>query len=86
MKSTLVYIAGYIAKKEESNANDTFDYVKNFWRFTFGLDRGGLNAPGDSIREWLCFCYSIFYSVVKDVCRNSLCDIFWTLLKDSCLR
>ena len=40
------------------------------------MDRGSLNVPGDSICEWLCFCCSIFYSVVKVVCCNSLCNIF----------
>ena len=76
VKSTLVYIAGYLTRKDESNANDTFNYVEQFGRFTLGLERGDLNIPGDIICEWVCFCYIIFYSVVKDVCRNSLCDIF----------
>ena len=76
VKSTLIYIAGYVTRKDESNANDTFNYVEQFGSFTLGLDRGGLNTLSDSICEWICFCYIIFYSVVKDVCRNSLCDIF----------
>ena len=29
--------------------------------------RGGLNIPGHNVCEWVCFCYIIFYSVVKDV-------------------
>ena len=76
VKSTLVYIAGYVTRKDESNANGTFNYVEQFGRSTVGLDRGGLNIPSDSICEWVCFCYIIIYWVVKDVCRNSLCDIF----------
>ena len=76
VKLTLVYIAGYVTRKDKSNANDTFNYVEQFGRSTLGLDRGGLIIPSDSICEWVYFCYIIFYSVVKDVCRNSLCDIF----------
>ena len=72
----MVYIAGYVTRKDESNANDTFNYVEQFGRSTLGLDRGGLNILSDRICEYVCFCYIIFYSVVKDVCRSSLCDIF----------
>ena len=75
VKSTLVYIAGYVTRKDESNTNDTFNYAEQFGRFTFGLDRGGLNIPDDSICEWVGFCYIIFYSVVKDICRSSLSNI-----------
>ena len=60
VKSTLVYIAGYVTRKDESNANDTFNYVEQFGRSTLGLDRGGLNIPSDGICKWVCFCYIIF--------------------------
>ena len=73
---TLVYNASYVTRKDESNANDTFNYVEQFGRCTLGLGRSGLNIPGDSICGWVYFCYIIFYSVVKDACSNSLCDIF----------
>ena len=86
VESTLVYIAGFVTREDESNANDELDYVKQFGRFTLGLDRGGLNIPGGSICKWVCFCCIIIYSVVKDVCRNTFGDIFWTLQRDSCLR
>ena len=76
VKSTLVYIAGYVTRKDESNANDTFNYVEQFGRYTLGLNRGDLNILSDNICEWVCFCYIIFYSIVKDVCCNSLCGIF----------
>ena len=87
MKSTLVYIADCVTRKDEANANNTFNYVEQFGRLTFGLGRGGLTIPGGSCEwvcvcyaggscEWVCVCYAIFYSVVKDVCCNSLCDIF----------
>ena len=72
----MVYIAGYVTRKDESNANDTFNYVEQFGRFTLGLDWGALNIPDYSICEWVCFSSIIFYSVVNDVCRNSLCDTF----------
>ena len=75
VKSTLIYIVGYVTRKDKSNANYIFIYVEQFGRFTLGLDRGGLNIPGDSICEWVCFCYIIFYSVVKDVPCYLLCDI-----------
>ena len=51
VKSTLVYITGYVTRKDESNANDTFNYVEQSWRFTLGLDRSGLNIPSDGICE-----------------------------------
>ena len=76
VKSTLVYTVGYTTSKDESNANDTFNHVEQVGWFILGLDRGGLNIRGDSICEWACFCYITFYSVVKDACRNPVCDIF----------
>ena len=51
VKSTLVYITGYVTRKDESNANDTFNYVEQLGRFSLGLDRSGLNIPSDSIYE-----------------------------------
>ena len=51
VNSTLVYVAGYATRKGESNANDTFNYIEQFGRFTLGLYRGGLNIPSDSICE-----------------------------------
>ena len=36
MKSILVYIAGNVTRKDESNANDTYNYVEQF-----GIFRGG---------------------------------------------
>ena len=38
MKSTWVYIAGYVTKKDKPNANDTFNYVEKFGRFTLDLN------------------------------------------------
>ena len=70
VKSTLLYVAGYVTRNDESNANDIFNYAEQFTRFTLDLDRGGLNIPSDGICEWVCFCYVISYSY------NSLCDIF----------
>ena len=55
MKLTLVYIAGYVTRKNASNANDTFNYVEQFGRFILIMDRSGLNVPGNNIREWVCF-------------------------------
>ena len=72
----MAYIAGYVTIKDESNANATFNYVEQFGRFTLGLDRGGLNIRGDSICEWLCFCYIIFYSVAKDLYCNFFIYLF----------
>lgn len=76
VKSTLVYIAGYVTRKNECDPNDTFRYVEQYGTFTLGLDRGRLTIPGDSICEWTCFCYIMFHAVLQDVCRNSLCNIF----------
>ena len=60
MKSTLIYFGNYVTRKNESNANDTFNYVEQFGRFICVLNREGLNIPSGSICEWVCFYYIIF--------------------------
>ena len=57
VKSTLVYIAGYVTRKDESNPCDTFSYFECYGTFTNSLDRGGLNIPGDSVCEWVFLSY-----------------------------
>ena len=49
MKSILVYFGNYVNRKNESNANDTFNYVEQFGRFICVLNREGLNIPSGSI-------------------------------------
>ena len=73
VKSTLVHITGYVTRKDESNANDTFDYVETFGRFTHGLDSGGLNIPSNSVCEWECFCkYYLLFSCKRYMSQLSL--------------
>lgn len=75
-KATLVYIAGYITRKDpESAVGQTNYYFEEFGHYTQSLDRGGLKVPSDTACQWVFFCYIVF-SVVKDhVCRDSFSKI-----------
>ena len=80
-KMTLVYIAGYVTRKDpELNETDllsqTTFYHQKFRDYLDSLDRGSLNIPSDCSRQWTFFCYIMFNSVKQKVCRKSLCNIF----------
>ena len=74
VKSTLVYIAGYVARKDDSDFG-TYTYFEKYGLYTATLDRGGLSIPNDTICQWVYFSYILFSFVAQDVCRISLCDI-----------
>ena len=79
VKSSLVYISGYVTRNDIASVEDTFVYFERYGMFTAGLDRGGLHIPSDSICEWVCFCYIMFHSVVTNICRYSLSKIFMNI-------
>ena len=76
-KMALVYIAGYVTRKDseltESELLDvTTFYFGKYGEYTDNLDRGGLNIPNDSACQWTFFSYSLFVGVKDKVCRSSL--------------
>ena len=78
VKQSLVYIAGYITRKDNksSGEQDTLLYFDQYGCYTRALNRGRLSIPGDSVCQWTIFCYIIFNLIKDHVCRVSLIDIF----------
>ena len=79
-KMALVYIAGYVTRKdpelrEKDLLSQTTFYHQQFGDYLDSLDRGSLNIPSDCSCQLTFFCYIMFNSV-KQVCRKSLCNIF----------
>lgn len=80
-KIALVYIAGYVTRKDgDMSEEELFDtttfYFDKFGDFTDKIDRGGLRIPTDLAVQWSIFCFIIFQSIKESVCRNSLSGIF----------
>ena len=79
-KMALVYIAGYVTRKDKELSEidmmevTTF-YYKKYGSYTDELDRGQLNIPTDCACQWTFFSYIIFYTIKKNVCRKSLSQI-----------
>jgi hypothetical protein len=73
-KNALVYIAGYITRKDECE-DDTNYYYQRYGSFTDEINRGGLKLPGDSICQWTFFSYVIFHMVAGETCRKSLSNL-----------
>lgn len=83
-KSVLVYIAGYITRKdpeedELSQLDQTTFYFQQFGKYTDSLDRGGLNIPSDRACQWTIFCYVLFNVVKASVCQRSFMKIAMTV-------
>ena len=81
-KQSLVYIAGYVVRKDlacEEEEEDTFNYFQKYGTFTSNLDRGGLQSANDFTCQWTMFSYIVFQSVVNSVCRKSLSNIFYKI-------
>ena len=81
IKMSLLYIAGYVTRKDKELTGDellgqTSFYYTKYGKFTDSLDRGGLNIPSDYASQWTFFCFIIFNSIKDKVCRKSLCNIF----------
>ena len=73
-KLALIYIAGYIIRKD-MESEDSQEYYKKYGSFTDNLNRGGLSIPGDSACQWTIFSYIIFKVVADHVCRKSLSNV-----------
>ena len=83
-KSVLVYIAGYVTRKdpeldETSLLGQTTLYFDKFGDYTDSLDRGGLKNPSDRACQWTIFCFIVFNIVKDSVCRTSFTKIAMTL-------
>ena len=74
----LVYVAGYVTKKDDPEIDSfhTFFYYEKFGCYTQSMNRGGLNLPNDVACQWCIFCYLLFLVVKRNVCRQSLSDMF----------
>ena len=78
VKSTLVYISGYIIRKDfpanVTNADDTYEYYDKFSGYTKELNRGGLVIPYDAMCQFVFFAYILFHEIMNKVCKKSLCN------------
>ena len=80
-KKALVYIAGYITRKDEEKPEDellnqTEYYFEKYGDYTQMIDRGGLKTPSDSSCQWTFFCVILFHTVKDNVCQKSLSQLF----------
>jgi len=71
----LVYISGYIMRND-SITEDSHFYFEKYCKFLNEMNRGGLTVPGDSMCQWVIFCYIVFHEVNEKTCRTSLSNIF----------
>ena len=77
IKSSLVYIAGYVSRKDNEDDNDTFFHYGNYGNFTSALDCGGLKIPSNTICEWVFLSYILFnYVGTSNFCRYPLSCLF----------
>ena len=79
-KMAIVYIAGYVTRKDKDfSETDTMEvptfYYKKHGSYTDELDRGQLNISIDCTCQGTFLSYIIFYSIKKNVCRKSLSEI-----------
>ena len=70
----LVYISGYIMRND-SITEDSHFYFEKYGNFLNEMNRGGLKIPGDSMCQWVIFCYIVFHEVNEKTCRTSLSKI-----------
>ena len=81
-KQKLVYVAGYVTRRdeemteEESLACTTF-YYDSFGDFTKELDNDGINVPSDSACQFIFFSYILFQTIKDNVCGVSLANILY---------
>ena len=76
-KQSLLYIAGYVTRKDEPSEEDSFIYYEKHGHFQKELDRGKLTKAHDKAAQWTCLCYALFAAIgSKDVCRLSLAALF----------
>ena len=81
----LVYIAGYLIRKDDEvlSSADTYEYCSKYGKYLTALSRGGLKQPSDAIYQWTMYCYSLFVSLEL---KNTLCHIslssYFVLIKE----
>ena len=71
LKSSLVYIAGYVSKKGLEIKDDTFCYYNMYGNYTSSLDRGGF----ENTWWYLLFCYVD----AENLCRYTLASLFFDI-------
>ena len=77
IKSSLVYIAGYVSRKDNEDDDDTFLHYGTYGNFTSASDRGGLKIPNDTYCEWVFLSYILFnYVSTSSFCRYSMSCLF----------
>ena len=74
-KMSLVYIAGYITRKdpelsENQLLGQTTFYYQKYGKFIDSLDRGGLNIPSDCCCQWTIFYFILFIQSRKKYVEN----------------
>ncbi|XP_066911172.1 uncharacterized protein [Clytia hemisphaerica] len=82
-KMSLIYMAGYVARKDEMSEQELFDatmfYAQKYGKYLHELDRGGLKIPTDTICQWTMFSYIMFNHIRHLVCRTSLSDVLMSI-------
>ena len=76
--ASLVYIAGYVVRKDDL-MDDTYFYYDKHGSYLDKLNRGGLQKPGDTVAQFTIYAYIVFHAVVDHVCRRSLCNVFMVI-------
>ena len=81
----LVYIAGYLIRKDDEvlSSADTYEYCSKYGKYLNALSRGGLKQPSDAICQWTMYCHSLFVSLEL---KNTLCHVslssYFVLIKE----
>ena len=73
----MVYIAGYVEHKNGcKNDDDTKFYHGKYGLYLDELNRGKLCIPHDGTVQWSLFCFILFSSIERDMCRTFLIQSF----------
>ena len=82
-KMSLVYVAGYVSRKDEQSEQELFDatmfYAQKYGKYLHELDRGGLKIPTATLCQWAMFSYVMFNHIRHLVCRTSLSDVLMSI-------
>ena len=78
VKEALIYIAGYITRKDKSGSG-TFFYFDKFGMYQKEIDRGKLAVPCDAVVQWVFFSYILFNEINSSVCKKSLTNALMAL-------
>ena len=70
-KKAIVYVAGYITRKDIEDDLDTYLYYERYGNYTCNLSRGGLKTPQDKAYHWAMFGAALFSLLKSNVCRTS---------------